>query len=355
MDPATAAALLATQAPIAPRQRAPDLDLSYTEVVSVRPSDPELRAHFPCPEGDVARGLPIIDCTGDEVCPTRMMACWDATDSFDGPMVAWQGDRKVAEMVYVHGVLDGPAAAWWPDGSPRWLDRYERGQEVGPRHHWDAGGTRTTSAREGRLERAWGVSPSGWLVYQSVRELEGDTATPPELWTLRRWSTDGQPESVEIDARAPTGTVAARWDDGGLSWVASMDHGRPDGEAYVRTSDGFAVEHWSKGRFQRVETPPGATLPPRSGAGLRCPKGAFLHRYDWTAGEVERRCATLSGYPLGPSRTTRADGTLSAESQADALGWVTSTGWCADGTIWTHEERDHPERTVSGSCREGGW
>lgn len=352
MSRALLAIALAAEAPITAREPGPTWDLSYAPVVELEPDDPGLMSRFPCPRGSEARRLPIIDCGDDEVCPTRAVACWDG-GVLDGPVVAWAGTRKISEAVYVEGLMSGPYAGWWPDGSLRALGRVEAGHEVGARHHWSADGTRQTTQEEHGLTRTWTVGPQGWLLSQSARDPKDPHGFSPEPWTQRLWWPDGTPRSVLIDVDAEG--VQAFWDPNGqVLSAARMHRARPTGPAYVRVGQDYAVERWRDGHFLDVSLPPGEPAPPTEGAGIVCPAGAFWSQRAWVE-TTETRCATLSGYDLGPSRTVRPDGSVASEALYDADGPVSSTGWCRDGTVWTHAERGRPEATVSGSCPLGAY
>lgn len=352
---ALAAAWLAQRAPIEAREPAPSWDFSYTSVVDLGPGDPELLARFPCPEGSRAGAVPIVDCDGEEVCPTRVVACWGGSRAFQGPTVAWSGARKISEMVYVDGVITGPYAGWWPDGSPRLLGRVEGGKRVGVQHHWDPDGRREDSLEEGGLRRSWTVSPQGWLIAQRVYAMSGETARSPETWQRRLWWPDGSPRRVDIVGDADGAPVQAEWNaSGDVLSAARMRGGRPTGRAYVRVGTGYAVERWREGRYLGVSLPRGEPGPPTSGDGVVCPEGAFFSRTTWPD-SVQIECATLSRYALGPTHWIRDDGTLAAESLADQAGPVWSTAWCKDGMVWTHTARGQPEAEVSGACPSGGY
>ncbi len=324
---------LAARAPSQPDP--PAFDLSYTQIFTVAPSDPDVRARFPCPEGSEVGGIPIIDCDGEVVCPTRILGCWKDRYLSDGLVVAWHGEQKIDERMMVDGRPDGPYAAWWSDGRLRALGTFASGAQVGPWHEWEADGSRVSRVKDADSRTTWVFSPSGIL----LREMSWSDVYD-EVSIMRTWWESGHPRDVLLDPRAPAGTVTAAWDEAGRPIRAwHTVRGRPAGRAFVWTGDGYAVERWRDGQLVDVRLPRG--FEPASGA-LACPRGAWVER-DELQGEVTLGCTTLSGFALGPSRTTRTDGSISWQMETGPDGRYRETGWCRNGSIWFQRSSDGPD------------
>lgn len=321
------------------------MPFEYQRVVTRVPSDPQFQMTYPCPDGSLLGGVPIIDCHGDEVCPTHHYACWGSEHVFEGPSTSWVGDQLVSEHVYVNGHVQGTVAAWWSDGSPRALGEYLDGEPTGLQLHWDPNGTQEQRERKSDWWFYRRISTNGWLLLERVYGQDKTSLTEGGWWE-RSWSENGDRKMVRIDARAPGRPVEAWWDDDGVvQKVGRMQHGRPVGPWLVRQGDGYALERWPAGRYAGVSMSPTARTSMVEES-CECPRGAFVVKTGVSSDSFLWACQTLSGFGFGPSRSTRGDGSMERESIIDARGTVTMTAWCRDGSVQERFDPVHPENDI---------
>lgn len=264
----------------------------YERKVALAPGDPDFLLRYPCPEGTRPGGVPIFDCTGDEVCLDRAYACWKGGSIVPGLSTGWFRGVLIHEGPTGARGPDAEWGAWWGDGSPReWRRPGADGGTVLQR--WERDGSRYLHVRLDNDETNWmSAGPEGWLRREVSIGSGGEER-------VREWRPDGTPWRFLRHGDADGPGLAVEWDEAGrVVQVSRLHRGRPTGPLFLRTAQGWVVESWAAGRLLDVWTPP-AFHPPEAREGLACPAGAWEATVYASAPRLVQ-CQTLSGVPLGP-------------------------------------------------------